>query len=1122
MKKLLCSIACLAAFTGLQSQTILFEDFETDATHDTASPLTKGEGWTVIKSYNGDNFKYNWYNEYRDPTNEKNILISGGHCASVDAAIFTSGEGTGPREEILLSPQLNLDDTYQLKFSFIVSPMNGQENSLYDLQVRVVEGDEDVTKAETIFTIQDERVLRECDITPFPINTWEVQTAKVDLSAFKGKKVKLAFVFKMMKKIANVVHLDDISVSKFNPPTGPVATISTDTYSYGDLYIGEKKWSDIMTIKNIGLDGLKITSVDMPDGIGLSMDYNTVNLQRNTSVDFNISYTASFTSPANGKVVFHTTGGDLTFNFDAKKQVLPQGALFEGFEEYFPPAGWTSTNWGYTTTSIEGDRSADCDGGYGKSYLRSPRIDLTDGGKVTFTFLNRYDGEELPEYDIELQVSYDGGTNWMKKWDTSTQPLNEIKTVTVDLGIGSDESYIRWYYPEVETDDYGAFDHSYFLLDRVLLPNVVGADGVPTRARLVTPTNNATDIFNKNVTLKWEPAQFAEGYKLYVGVNNDANDLINGQDLGKALSYTIPIDLKHATTYRWKIVGYNAKGDATDVPVWKFTTQDNATVKVYPYEENFTEVGKTNVPNGWSSTSTSEYPNRAWSPNKIYPYKADGKEYPAMAAFWLNAGESSNLKSPDIELPADKIMAITFLWGNRHPSDLKVDPSGLTKKNNAEPNNGIDIISFQVNDGSGWTTLSTISENRSEDGSYWITEKVDLAAYQGKTVQLRWLYEALSGRNDGSAIAHVVIDENKDYTAGVNISKWNAGQVNYEKAVTSGDIFTLFNQGTKDLTIEKVEFSTPNFSSSLKTGDKIASEGAMKFSIRFDAMQSNKVVNDKLVVTLTGDASIEIPVEGTALAADTRYYSFEPNELEYDWTEDFTMIDVDKSPNFYFTTSWVNYSAGGQKCAFSVENDSYETGMYGMMAPVSGIWALVGACPVSTRADNWIIYKQVTPKAGATFEFYARNSDTKGTVLPDPLHSVTVLVSEKGNTDTKDFKEVMLKTELPLCENNEWNFYEVSLDEYAGKPVYIALRHTTDAITRLAYFDDFKFTNIDPNGSSSIEEVAIDNDTDVEVYRIDGIRVAAGKAADVVKTLDKGIYIIKPVAPGAKAIRIAL
>ncbi len=116
----------------------------------------------------------------------------------------------------------------------------------------------------------------------------------------------------------------------------------------------------------------------------------------------------------------------------------------------------------------------------------------------------------------------------------------------------------------------------------------------------------------------------------------------------------------------------------------------------------------------------------------------------------------------------------------------------------------------------------------------------------------------------------------------------------------------------------------------------------------------------------------------------------------------------------------------------------------------------------------------------------------------------------------------MLKTELPLCENNEWNFYEVSLDEYAGKPVYIALRHTTDAITRLAYFDDFKFTNIDPNGSSSIEEVAIDDDTDVEVYRIDGIRVAAGKAADVVKTLDKGIYIIKPVAPGAKAIRIAL
>lgn len=1122
MKKFLCSIACLTALTGLQAQTILYEDFETDVTQDTASPLAKGEGWTTVNTYTGSNIRYNWFNEYRDPSNEKNIIISGGHCATVDGQNL-SGEGTGPREEVLLSPELDLNDNYLLKFSFIVSPMNCQDNSRYDLQVRVVEGNEDVTSAETVFTIHDERVLRESDITTFPIDSWDIQTAKVDLSSFKGKKVKLAFVYKMMKKQGNLVHLDDISVSKFDPPTGPVARISTDNFSFGNLYIGEKKWSDVVTIKNTGLDGLKINSVDMPAGIGLSMDYKEVNLLRNSSVEFNISYTASLTSPANSKVVFHTTGGDVTVNFDAKKQLLPENTYFEGFEEYFPPAGWTATNWGYSPAAIEGDRSADCDGGYGKSYLRSPRIDLTDGGKISFTFLNRYDGESAPEYDIELQVSYDGGTNWTTKWTTMSEPLNEIVTKTVDLGMGSDESYVRWFYPEVESDDYGAFDHSYFLLDRVLLPNVIGANGVPTRAKVLSPENNATDIFHKNVTLKWEPAQFADGYKLYVGTNTEANDLINGLDLGRVLTYTIPKDLANSTTYRWKVVGYNDKGDATDVPVWKFTTQANATIKTYPYEENFTAVGKTEVPAGWSSESSSIYPNRTWSPNKIYPYKTDGKEYPAMAAFWLNAGEQSNLTSPEVELPADKVMAITFMWGNRHPSDLKVDPTGLTKKNNAVPDNGIDVVSFQVNDGTGWQTLSTISEKPVEEGNYWVSEKIDLAAYQGKTVQLRWLYDALSSRSGGSAIAHVVIDENKDYTAGVNLSSWDAGQVNYEKAVASGDIFTLFNQGTKELTVEKVEFATTNFSTTLQAGDKIPADGAKQFSIRFDALQSAKEVSDRLIVTLTGDASIEIPVKGVALPSDVRYYSFEPNALDYSWEEDFTMIDADKSPNFNFTTSWVNYTGGGIKCAFTVENDSYETGMYGMMSPVSGLWALVGACPQATRADNWIIYKKVTPKAGATFQFYARNSDTNGTVLPDPLHSVTVLVSENGNSDTKDFKEVMQRTELPLCDNNEWNFYEVPLDEYVGKPVYIALRHTTDAITRLAYFDDFKFTNIDPDGNvGGIEEVTVDNDTDVEVYRIDGIRVASGKAGEVLKTLDKGLYIVKPLVAGAKAVRVIL
>ncbi len=1126
MKKLLLSAAAigLICFLPVQAQTLLEEDFETSTTADTPSPIAKGAGWSVINSYNGSEFKYNWHNAYREQDEKYGGLIYGEHCAQVDGSLFGDGEGIGPREEMLLTPELNLDDTYQLQFSFVVGPTNAQEDSRYDLQVRVVENGEDPTTAETIFTLHDDRVLREAGVDPYPVNDWNIRTARLDLSDFKGKKVKLAFVYKMYKKQGNVARIDEVSVKKFTPATTPQALLSKESFDFGTLLIGEKKWSDVFTLYNRGTDGLKITSVDMPDCIQLTFDPKDVDLLRNEKVEFNIAYTASMTSPANGKVVFHTNGGDVEIAVKASKQLLPEGATLEGFEKYFPPAGWKSTGWARTQSSIEGDYSADCDGGYSKCYLTSPALDLTDGGEVTFTFANIYNGEESPEYDIELQLSLDGGTNWTKKWSTSGATLNEIQTVKVKLcDVGSDESYIRWYYPEVESDDYGAFEHSRFLLDRVLLPKLTGADGVPGKVKQTSPALNSENIYPKDVTLTWEPAQFADGYRLYVGTNSEADDLIKGEDLGDACSYTIPITLKYATTYRWRVVAYNDKGDSPTASAWRFTTQPDATVAAYPYTQNFENVQGSGVPVGWTTGSTSAYPNRGWSPNNMYPYKTVDASYPAMSCSWLNPDEYSWLETPEVKLPDDKVMALTMLWGDGHPSDLKVDPSGLREKQNAEPDNGVDRLSLQVLEGGEWKTLTTLSEKPDgEDIHWWISEKVDLADYRGKTVKLRWRYDAFSTKSDGAAIAHVVIDENKEYTAGLNRSSWDAGKVNWNKAIESGEIFTLFNQGTKDLEVESVEFGKSNFTTSLRKGDKIPADGAMKFSVRFDALTTAAPVEDKLTVTLTGGAAFELALKGEALPENTLYYSFEPNVEDYDWTKDFSMIDVDKGVNFNFTSSWVNYSAGGQKGAFSAENDSNETGLYGMMKPVSGLWALVAACPQQGHADNWLVSQKLAIKQGAKFSFYARNLDSKGTVLPDPLHCIEILVSEKSNTETSDFAVLREQEEIPLAEYDEWNFYEVDLSSYAGKNVHVALRHLTDATTNLAFFDDLRFDGVSTDIiGAGVESIAAD--TSVEVFDLNGIRVAEGRAGEALKGLDKGVYIVRSISDaGVKTLRVIL
>lgn len=1123
MKKYYLPIIALTFAAGAQAQTILDEGFETGNTGSSPQPITAGAGWTTVNSYKGSNQNYTWHNYYSDPTSKSGPTISGACCAAVDGPMsINPTDGGGPREEILLTPELDLNDTYQLQFTFKVSPANCNEKSRYDIQVRVVEGD-NLAGAETIFSIQNEKMLRESGISGFPIEDWAPRTAKVDLSDFKGEKVKLAFVYKMFNESSNIVYLDDVSVKKFTPATGPVASLSLDRFAFPAMYIGEKIYSDVITLTNAGKDGLRITGIDCPAGVTTTLNPANVNLLAYQSVMFNIAYTASLTSPTTGQVVLHTTGGDVTIDITASKQVLPEGATLETFETFFPPAGWANSGWGWNTNAFEGDHCAYQAGDFSATWLRSPRLDLLDGGSISFTYYNSYDGETAPEYDIELQASYDGGTTWKKVWNSDYQNgLNQMLTETIQLQGGSDHSYVRWYYPAVESDDEGAFDHSAFFLDRVVLPKVFGSDGVPAVASDPTPKPGTTEVYPKGVVLSWAPAQFATGYKLFVGTTSACDELVNGQDLGAALTFSLP-DLEAETRYMWKVVPYNSKGDATGVSTWVFTTQKDASIDTFPYEQNFTDNGD-DIPLGWFSTPSSAY-NRTWSINSLKKYENDGKSYGVACSIWLNAGDSNDMRTPDVNLPADKPMSISFIWGDEHPASLVVDPSGKVQKNNVVPNNGVSEMLFEIYADGEWTTLSTISEKHFDDGDhkYWINERHDLSAYAGKKVQFRWVHKSYSGKDEGGSVTHIVIEEAKGDYAAFNRSSWNAAKVNFEKAANSGETLTIFNQGSNELTVKSATFATPNFTTSLKAGDKLAAGSATTFSVEFNALQTAAKVEDALTVEFEGGHTATLPVEGEALPQGTFYFSFEPNPLDYVWNEEFTMIDADKAPGYSFSSYWIYYSADGQRCAFSVESDSKEHGMYGMMAPISGEHALVGSSGQAVNADNWIISRKLVASADSKFDFYARNWESLNSVLPEAKHCVSVLVSTAGNTDTKDFTPVLRATEMPYLEGSNWNHYEVDLSSYAGQSIYVALRHTTNSPSNLAFFDDFTFSGftIDASGIENVdaeETAGIAEDARVDVYNINGALVASGIGPRTLDNLAKGFYVVK--AEGSKAFSI--
>ena len=62
---------------NMQAQTILEEDFETGATASAKTPLTRGEGWTTVDAYQGNDMRYNWYNYYSNADSDAGSIISG-------------------------------------------------------------------------------------------------------------------------------------------------------------------------------------------------------------------------------------------------------------------------------------------------------------------------------------------------------------------------------------------------------------------------------------------------------------------------------------------------------------------------------------------------------------------------------------------------------------------------------------------------------------------------------------------------------------------------------------------------------------------------------------------------------------------------------------------------------------------------------------------------------------------------------------------------------------------------------------------------------------------------------------------------------------------------------------
>lgn len=1094
----LCLALLSGASIGASAQNLLDENF------DGAFPPS---GWTVVNS-NLPGAVTHW-DKFTDSSH-----------TGVYVNRYKSSEPI--KEEQLLTPWVTLNGYYDLNFLWqgatAASIKQWEGKPEYDFQVRVkTDGSDSWT---TIFSFLDEDMVRNSGVA-WPWEMWKWNSSSINLTDWQGKKVQFAFVvLKLRENVeGNGLWLDDVSITPSKQITGPIAEVTPTTYVFGDTYVDTKKYSELFTLKNTGRDVLKVTGVNGLNGtdFGCTLDPSEVALKTGDTYQFQFWYLPTVSGAGSATATIATNGGDVKVALSGRKRVVPEGSKYEGFEEMtFPPLGWTrkGSGWYRYNYGLTGDASAACVFPDAESSIISPRLDLSsaDAQQLRFTYFEEYD----PTFDdssianfFRVYLSTDGGNKWTQIFDSYTSytedgdlyNTNTIYNVTLNLPASSgDNCYVK-FTSEIPGFSMSSFDdvpdYSMVYIDDVLLPTLYGSAGAPESSKAVNPVNDATNVYHKNLTLEWTGALFATNYKLYLGTSPSNFEVLNGIDMGTATSYEVA-RLDYNTKYYWKVVAYNGTVENTAAPIWNFTVMPDQSVTTLPYSVNFDDgfpLGWNNVPEGYTRWQLSDW----------MPFGGDGKTPMASGS---NLGSKAILESPEIFIPESGDALVSFVWGNAAPSGLKTDATGQMVNNTKEPNDQSAIF-FDVEVDGQWKNLALLSDK--SENPYWYRESFSLKDYAGKFVAFRFRYEVYGYSANNASVDNFLVEGVSDdkAMAAFNFSTWDAGYVNNGEKVTSRNPILLSNIGVSPLRVRGVQFTTPNFSSSLAAGTSIEPNRSASFAITYNSGTNAGEVADEMLVTFENGTSISLPVKGTTLASDVFYYDFEGDEHASTQPRDFTTVDRDG----YATVMpvLIYYPKRGAPFAYIVLNCTGDYADWRNVYPVSGeqVLASMSESTSTMNTDDWIISPKLLATDKSQFRFYAKCYGDADQVFSQNRIEVLVSTTDK---EIASFETVMASTKLPWSgSEGKWTEYTVDLSKYAGQPVYIALRHTTDKDGFVSFFDDFWFENF-AERLSGVEGITIESvPASAELYDLNGLKVNRENAVP-------GIYILRSAGKTEKVV----
>lgn len=1091
MKRLFTVMIAIAAVwcSGMaQKRVLLNEDFESVPVvyEDHYAPISM-DGWTTTTDNPAD-MPQQWCVYASDKKDTPNNV---GLCdCNITAPVY-------PRQNVLYTPVLNLDGNFELSFLWKASPLALDKGNFYDFKVYVVEDGKTLADGTLVFDYLNADMLLESGVQKTSWGAlwegWKWYKSTINLKDYKDKKVKVAFEYRANSPRANSIFLDNVKVVETDVIETPILSLSTNRWNFGDVYVGSKVYSDIITITNTGVNGLKIDEIVAPDGVSLraSSDPLTTVLKKNETMQVMLGYSAALTTPVSGELIFKGNFPDAKISYTANKKAVPANGVFEGFEgEVFPPAGWATLNWRASSAGIEGDKAAAPYGYYGqKCWLRSPRVDASKtAATIEFSYADFYSGEELSGADttVKLKFSQDGGETWelVDTFDYN-DTYNEILRKSYSRKADSTNCYWQFDWSLDYYDPETGANASSFYLDAVMLTNLYGSGEKPEAVTKVTPSNGSTEVFNRGLTLSWQPVQFADGYKLRVAAGDEV--VVDDADLGNVLSYALPA-LKYETLYKWTVTAYNRFGNVPS-ETFEFTTISDPTVSQYPYSEGFDEAFP---PKGWNITGEGD---TKWKQNDISPF--DGKAS-AMANPRSN-GKSCILETPDFVIPADATVQATFFWGDDVAVNLQKHPSGVSE-NTTKASDGISDLAFEVYVDGAWVRKALLSD---KENPYWIRERIDLSEYAGKTIAMRWVYTYYNYTHAwGACVDNFNVEILNGDKISFNVSGWDAGKVNFNEQFTTPAEFTLINDGAAEVEVSDVAFTNAELSTDLKVGTKLAPGTGTVFTISVNGATPAKTIADALVVTTKSGAKASLPVAAEILAEDVHFYGFERQangDLE---VPGLIFVDVDrKNP---VQLGFVDYVHKGDKMAFMVIN--YTQNDWPNPYPRTGKQCLVAFGTPETYGgaeEEWLIKSNLEATITSAFTFCGRNYEGVDRIDGQQMFGpgkAAVLVSEDADPLKREAYKLVAEYTLPYPEKEEYAVFTTDLGKYAGKKVHVALRHCSE--NGLAYlYDDLSY-----------DHFTTANDTHVAGVKLEGVRLAQNPVTDLVEVVGTDVRDLTVIA----------